>query len=561
MIPMDKALDMGKTSATGSFHLLIGVAGSTVIMFVGTFILATLLPVSDVGLYGMALIPSSIISYFRDWGVNYAMTQQIANLRASGRESEIHDVIVSGIIFEILTGVILSVICFAVAQPLALILNPSNSAHLSVYISIMSLSILAGAIFSASTAIFTGFERMKLNSFTQIIQAAVKTAFGPLLIVLGFGVLGAVYATTASLVTGGGVGILIVYFVVFRSLHKCKVGKCDVKTTLKPMLMYGLPLTVSNIVVGVLPQVFAFTMAVYAGAAMMGNYYAAAYFSVLLTFISIPISTALFPAFSKLNVEKEPELVKTVFASSVKYTSMLLVPATMILVTLSTPLIGFLFPKDGIFHALFIANAAPKFPDAPLFLAVASIINLFVLFGNISVGTFQTGIGKTNQIMKQSFASLAVGLPLAYLLVAYFNSIGGPSLAVIGGILGTLISTLPSLAWALHWSWKNYKVKIDIGNSVKIFAASAIASIMTYLFIGFLHLPYFIILASGFVVFAVVYLAAAPLIGAVNQTDIDNFKNMFSSLGITSKILNFPLLFMRKMCKIKNSKNSSEESN
>ena len=100
----------------------------------------------------------------------------------------------------------------------------------------MSLSIFAGAIFSAATAIFTGYERMKLNSFTQIIQAIVKTALGPLLIILGFGVLGAVYATMASLVTGGVVSILIVYFVLFRPLRKCKVGKCDVKLTLKPML-------------------------------------------------------------------------------------------------------------------------------------------------------------------------------------------------------------------------------------------------------------------------------------------------------------------------------------
>ena len=139
-------------------------------------------------------------------------------------------------------------------------------------------------------------------------------------------------------------------------------------------------------------------------------------------------------------------------------------------------------------------------------------------------------------------------------LVAYFNPIGGPSLAVIGGILGTLISTLPSLIWALHWSWKNYKVKTDFRNSAKIFAASAIASIVTYLFISFLSLPYFVILLSGFVVFTVVYLAVAPLIGAVNQTDIDNFKNMFSSLGIIAKILSFPLFFMRKMCEVKNSK-------
>jgi O-antigen/teichoic acid export membrane protein len=60
------------------------------------------------------------------------------------------------------------------------------------------------------------------------------------------------------------------------------------------MLKFGVPLTVANIVIGVLPQVFAFTMAVYAGDWMMGNYYAASYFSVLLTFVSIPISTPYF---------------------------------------------------------------------------------------------------------------------------------------------------------------------------------------------------------------------------------------------------------------------------
>ncbi len=556
---MGKALDMGKTSATGSFHLLIGVAGSTIIMFIGTFILATLLPVADVGLYGIAFIPSSIISFFRDWGVNFAMTQQIANFRACGKESEIHDVIVSGIIFEIITGAILSVICFSAAQPLALILSSKNSANLSVYISIMSLSIFAGAIFSAASAIFTGFERMKLNSFTQIMQAIVKTALGPLLVIVGFGVLGAVYASIASVVTGGVIGIFIVYFAVFRPLHKSIIGKINIKQTLKPMLMYGLPLTVSNIVIGVLPQIFAFVMAASAGAPMMGNYYAASYFAVLLTFISIPVSTALFPAFSKLNVKKDPELVRTVFASSVKYTSIILVPATMILMTLSVPLIGFLFPKDGIFHSFFVVNAALKFPDAPLFLTVTSMANLLVLFGNISVGTFQTGIGKTNQIMKQSIASLIVGLALATLLFFILNPIVGPLLAVIGGIIGILIATLPNLVWALYWSWKNYGVKTDFRNSVKIFAAAVLASIVTYLFISVLSLPYFVILLSGFVVFTVVYLAVAPLMGAVNQTDIDNFKKMFSSMGLLAKILSFPLFFMQRMIEIKNSKKPSQE--
>jgi hypothetical protein len=61
-------------------------------------------------------------------------------------------------------------------------------------------------------------------------------------------------------------------------------------------------------------------------------------------------------------------------------------------------------------------------------------------------------------------------------------------------------------------------------------------------------------LVMGFAVFMVVYLASAPLIGAVNQADIDNFKAMFSGSGVVSKILNFPLLFMSKMCRKNNAK-------
>jgi len=241
----------------------------------------------------------------------------------------------------------------------------------------------------------------------------------------------------------------------------------------------------------------------------------------------------------------------------------LLVPATMILITLSTPLINTLFPQNGIMQSLFVVNAAPKFPYAPLFLALSSIVNLLVLVGNISLGTFQVGIRKTNQVMKQSILSLAVGLPLAYLIVSYFYSIGGPSFAVIGGILGTLIASTPGVVWGLYWSWKKYRVKADFRISAKIFASSAIASVVTYLFINFFSFPgYLITLVGGFIVFLVVYLTSAPLIGAVNQADIDNFKTMFSGLPFwLPKILDVPLVFMRKMCKNNNAKKVLLDSN
>ena len=546
---MNKALEIGKTSATGSFHLLLGVVGSTVIMAVGTLIIQALLSVDEVGLYGMAMLPAAMISFFRDWGINSALTKEIASLRVKGDNNKIHDVMMSGILFELLSGILLSLVCYSLSYPIALLISPENSARLTVYIAIMSLSIFAGAIASAASGVFVGFERMKMNSFVLVLQSIVKTALGPLLIVLGFGVLGAVAAAMISVLAGGVISILIVYYTLFRPLHKCRNGKCDVKATLKPMLQFGLPLTASTTVIGVLPLVFSFTMSIFAGTWMMGNYFAASNFAVLLTFVSTPVSTALFPVFSKLSPEMEPELTKTVFTSSVKYTALLLVPIALMLIVLADPLVHTLFPKDGILQALFVARAEPKFPYAPLFLSLSVIVYLFVLLGNVSLGTFQSGIGKTRQIMKQSFLSMAVGLPLAYFMVAAFYSFGGPSYAVIGGILGAVIASVPGMAWGLIWSWKNYRVKADFKSSLKILLSSVLSALAAYLLISFLNLPWWIILLVGFVVFTLVYLTVTPLLGAVNRMDVENFMTMFSGLGIVSKVVNVPLRYMRRMCR------------
>jgi O-antigen/teichoic acid export membrane protein len=175
-----------------------------------------------------------------------------------------------------------------------------------------------------------------------------------------------------------------------------------------------------------------------------------------------------------------------------------------------------------------------------------------VLFGNVSLATFQTGIGKTKQIMKQSLLSLAISLPFSYFIISYFGSFGGTTgevLVVIGGILAVLVSTIPSMTWGLIWLWKNYHAKADFKNSIKIFAASTTASISAYAFLTVFNAPYVILLVVGALIFLMVYLVSAPLIGAVNRIDIDNLKLMSSGLGIISKILEIPLLFMRRICK------------
>jgi stage V sporulation protein B len=519
---MEKALKMGKASAAGSFQLLIGVAASTIIMAVGTIILGRLMTVPEYGLYGIVLITPTMISLFRDWGINSAMTKYIATLRVSHKDEEIHDVIATGLIFEATTGLALSFLSLFLASFIATtIFHRPESAS---YIEIVSVSIISGSLFAASQSGFVGFERMELNSFTLICQSIVKTATGPMLVFLGYSVLGAVIGYTLSFVAAGIIGLAIFYVILFKPLRKHGTRNFNIFKTLKTMLEYGVPFSISSTLGGILAQFYAFMVASYVNDTMFGNYLTAVNFSVLLTFFTVPISTVLFPAFAKLDPRNEHELLRNVFTSSIKYASILLVPATMVVMALSGPMIGTLYGE--------------KYVYGPFFLTIYVIGNLFVVLGNLSSGGLLSGLGETKILMKQGILTMAIGLPLGFLLI--------PTLGVTGLIIASIFAGVPSMFWGLYWIWKHYKVRADFQSSAKILAASAIAALIAYLPTGFLNMANWIKLIIGLVIFLTVYVLGAPIIGAVSLADINNLRIMFSSMGIISKIINIPLAAAEK---------------
>jgi len=522
---MEKALEMGKKSATGSFQLLIGVATSTIIMAVGTIILARLMTTDEYGLYGIAMIPSTMISLFRDWGINSAMTKYVASFRVSHRDEEMHDVIVAGLIFEVATGLVLSFLSLFLAGFIAsAIFNRPASA---AYIAIFSVSIISGSLLTASQSGFIGFERMELNSFTLICQSMVKTAVGPVLVFLGYSVLGAVIGYNLSFVAAGIIGLATFHFILFKPLRRKATRNSNISKTLRTMLRYGVPLSISSILGGILGQFFAFMIVPLTSNTMFGNYATALNFSVLLTFFTIPISTVLFPAFAKLDPQKEHELVKTVFASSIKYTSILLVPATMAVMALSGPMIGALYGE--------------KYVYGPFFLTINVIGNLFALAGSLSSGGFLYGLGETKIPMKQSILTVAVGLPLGFLLI--------PTIGIPGLITASIIAGLPSMFWGLNWIWKHYRAKADFQSSAKILAASTIAALTAYLSTVLLSTTNWIELIIGLIIFLTAYVLSAPIIGAVSQTDIITLRTMFSGLGFISKLINVPLTIAERIAK------------
>ena len=236
--------------------------------------------------------------------------------------------------------------------------------------------------------------------------------------------------------------------------------------TMKFMFRYALPLSFSSMFNNFLAQFYNFLIAIYASNYLIGNYAVANNFTVLLTFFSAPITTMLFPAFSKLNAEKDKETLKIVFKSSIKYSSLLVIPPTVAVIALANPFVSALF--------------GDKYAAAPLFLALLAVNYLLTAFGQLSTVNLISGLGKTGFLFELALVNMVTGVALAVPLVPIFG--------VVGLIITTIFDGVPGLLISLYWIKKHYDATVDWASSVKIFISSAASGALAYIAVSFLSL-------------------------------------------------------------------------
>jgi len=173
----------------------------------------------------------------------------------------------------------------------------------------------------------------------------------------------------------------------------------------------------------------------------------------------------LFPAFSKLDAQKDRRTLQNVFQFSHKYASLLVIPVAALVMCLAEPAVSTLFKQT--------------YASAPLFLALLAVIYLFTAFGNLSTGNFINSQGKTKFNLYLTLITAAIGFPMAYFLIFNFG--------VLGLIVTSLISVIPSLVVSLFWVKKNYGLTVDWRSSVKILVSSLLSAASTYVLI--INLP------------------------------------------------------------------------
>jgi len=519
---MSKATDMAKVTAKGGFHLLWGLVASTVISAVGTILIAIFLGEDNMGLYSIAVAAPNLIATFRDWGINTAMVKYSAQYNSENNIGKIRSIFVSGLAFEIIFGLALTIFSISISGLLA---DAFQRPMIAQLIQITSLIILTGALVNTATAAFTGMERMHLNSIMLIVQSIVKTGLILALVALGLGTLGAVIGNTIAVLIAGIAGVLLMY-TVYRSLPDSADGKLDLLKTMKIMLKYGLPISIGAIITGFLTQFYGIIMPIFVtDNALIGNYSVATNFVVLITFFATPVTTMMLPAFSKLDFRRDQEILQNVFQYSVKYAALIVVPVATMVMALSQPAIGTIF-GDSYLHA-------------PLFLALLSITYLLSSLGSLSIGNLINSQGDTKYNLKLAILQASIGFPLSFFMISQFG--------IIGLIITTIIVAMPGLFLSVGFIKKRYQVSLDWKSSAKILVSSSVTAILTYFVISWLPFSAPITLVVGVLVFMAVFLVTAIATKTISQEDIEIIRKIVSGLGPLRKPLTLIFNIIEKL--------------
>jgi O-antigen/teichoic acid export membrane protein len=503
--------------------LIAGQLISTLVTALGVIIVARFLASTNYGLINVAYIPISIAMLFSDIGISAALTRYLSQYRYENKKELIRVFIETGLLINCLLGITLTALVYSFSNVLAGLLGRPE---IEIFIKIYSLSLIGQTLITVSQAIFVGFERMKLQSLTNIFYSVIKSLLGPTLVWLGYGPFGAVIGQTTPIIVTGLLSITFVLLIIMKSYReKFRVSRIE---SAKTMLNYGYPVFLANFLNGVLNQFYNSLLAIYVATDLFGNYNAALNFSVLVTFFATPIATALFPLFSKLKLENKNDL-ELVFQYSIKYATIATIPITTMLLALAGPIIHIVY--------------SDTYEYAPLYMQLWILNYLFIALGSLSVGSLINSQGRTDVNFKSAVSVIVIGVPLGLYLI--------PKYGVVGLLITQLISSKPGFFYNIWWIKKHFHIGIDWRSSIKLLLISGIAYIITVTSVSLVHQRNIVLLIIGGAITAITFLILMPLAGVINEDDIENIAGILSPLKPLKLLISSLLAVEKKLIKLR----------
>lgn len=503
---------------------------SNAVLAITSVVVARLLTPDGYGVYSLVLAMPLLLQLLTSFGVNTAIIRLSANYHSRGELQLAQRITKNGIIFLSVSGLVFTGLTVLLAGSLSSIFL--HRPDVTEFEQIASSLILGQTILGAVSAAFIGWGDAFQVAIWTIVQAILKLVISVALILLGYGVLGGIYGYSLSLLIAGISGTGALYALRFRkSSANSQVG--IVRTTsalndfisdVKQMIRYGWPVYLGNVILTFSQQpIFVLILSAIAPNTVIGYYAAANVITTIVVLIGTSEATALFPAFSRLQVSNSD--TRTAFRYAVKYSSYAIMPVVVFLIAASSDIIRLLY------GAVYL--------PASYILQLLTLSFLPYAFGQVVLPSYFNGVGKTRLTLYMNLVETLATLVAAFVLVFLLK------LGVLGVLYTIILSNILPTAFGLYWAKMYLGAVIDVANLFRTYLVSVACYFVLYAFTLVVTASSSAVLVLKLIlesaIFLGVYLTLAPLARMVEAEDITRLRISSDSLGIIRKLLH-PIL-------------------
>jgi stage V sporulation protein B len=513
--------------AKGSILILLGSMIFRVGGFIYRFAMATLLGPAGYGIFILTLPIIAVLQLSAEGGIPPAIAKYIAQYDAVGQKDMVEQIIRTSAKLVISLGIILSIVIYILAEPLALYLfhNPEAILPFQCVALITPFSVIVGEM----KGVFQGYYEMNFINVTKAVEQSSTIIFAVLLVLANFYIAGAVIGTAIGYMITGLAAFLIFrkYIWVKLKQHNAedqkhpreKFTRREELSLIKMLFLFSIPVYLTSLGELFMYDIGTWIIGIFMTSEYVGFYGIGSPIARIPLMISMAVATAVLPATAAALSTENRQLLHTYINQAFRYVTILVLPMSLGIAVFAHPILSLLFPGYEM------GTGA---------LQILAIGMLFFTLYTVSASVAQ-GVGKPVIPMISLAIAVAIELGLSVVLV--------PGYGINGAALATTIATFVLMVTVAWGTLKQAKTKLELKNLGKIVVASVLmAGILyfvptIYAYTSFyagiplaqvLALLYLILVAF---VGALLYVVILTLIGGVKKSDVNAFLKLGRRLG------------------------------
>lgn len=360
---------------------------------------------------------------------------------------------------------------------------------------LLSIDIVISTLSSFLGGLLYGLQKFRRMAIIGVLSNILRVGSVIALLYLGYGVPGVIAGWIIGDLTG-----MTFYFLSARKAVKAFTDE-DNGVAMSSLFKYSLPLYGTSILGYLSTYIDRFLLLGLIGLSELAVYSAAVTASSFLAMISYPISYVLFPFFSELYGKSNNETLQMASLKATRYTSLVFVPISIGLATVS-------YPATVIFAGATYAKAAVP-------LAVFCLTMAFTQVG-VAVSPTLLSLGRTRVLFNVQVLGIVTNTVIVVMLA--------PLIGINGVALGRAGLLVASLGYSVYFLRRSYGFYIDKEAFTKVLISSLIMGLVVVTMESFfscnvLLLPIYVLVGAA------TYFIILRHLKLLDKTDFDFFTN------------------------------------